>query len=149
MLNQLAVAKRLNTKSCRISHSTKPGLPNRFTSEKDRKTIRRLCRSVGKDADFRKCMLENSRTYERMESVDRIASEPHEIHNMTPQQRQARFGNQWHPVQTSVVVSNTIPTRQHPELGQAHRARRDHNYTQRATSSPAETPRHKHRNRNC
>ena len=73
------------------------------------------------DADCRKCMQENSRTYETMKSWDQVASEPLKIHEMTPQQRQAQFKNQWYVVQTTAEGSNTIPTRQHPELGQAHR----------------------------
>ena len=70
-----------------------------------------------------KCIQENNRTYETMISRDKVASGPHKIHKITPQQRQARFGNQWHLLQTTAGGSNTIPSRQHPELGQAHCAR--------------------------
>ena len=77
------------------------------------------------DADYRQCMQEFSRAYETMESCDRIASEPQKIHKMTPQQGQPQFGIQWHVVSTTAMGSNTIPTRQHPELGHAHRARMD------------------------
>ena len=56
---------------------------------------------------------------------------------MAPQQRQAEFGNQWYIVRTTAGGSNTIPTRQHPELGQAHRARVDDNATQQVTGGQA------------
>ena len=53
------------------------------------------------------------------------------------QQRQARFENQWHltVVRTTAGASNTIPTRQHPELGQVHRARMECDSRQRVTAS--------------
>ena len=47
-------------------------------------------------------------------------------------QRQARSGNQWHKIQSTSGRSNTIPTRQHPELGQAPCARMNY-FLQRAT----------------
>ena len=75
-----------------------------------------------KDANYRECMQENSRMYETMESWHRIACGPQKIHRMTPQRRQTQFGNQWYIVESTVGGTNTIPTRQHPELGQAHRA---------------------------
>ena len=53
---------------------------------------------------------------------------PQKIHKM-PQQRRAQFGNQLHIVQTTAGGSNTTLMRQHPELGQAHRARVDENST--------------------
>ena len=56
-------------------------------------------------------------------------------HNMTSQQRQEQFGNQWYVVQTTAGGSNTIPTRQHLEVGEAHRARMHYNSTQRATAT--------------
>ena len=40
-----------------------------------------------------------------------------------PDQRQAQLGNQWNDVETTAGASHTVPTRQHPELGEAHRAR--------------------------
>ena len=40
----------------------------------------------------------NSRTHETMEIWNKIANGPYNIHKMTPQQRQARFENQWHLV---------------------------------------------------
>ena len=41
---------------------------------------------------------------------------------MTPQQMQTQFGSQWYAVQTTAGGSDARPTRQHPELGQDHRA---------------------------
>ena len=78
-----------------------------------------------KDADYRKCMHENSCTYETKESSDNIARGLWTYHNMTPHQRQAQFGNQRNVVQTTDGGSSTMPKRQHPELGQVHRARRN------------------------
>ena len=72
-------------------------------------------------------MKENRRTYE---TIDRKLTS--EYHKMAPQQRQERFGNQQHIVQTTAGGSNTIPTRQHPELGQA---RMEYDSTQRVTAS--------------
>ena len=58
-------------------------------------TMRRLCRSLGKDADYQKCAQENSCTNKTMEGWDRIAKVDHrKIHKMTRQQRQAQFGYQ-------------------------------------------------------
>ena len=79
----------------------------------------------------------NNRTYGTMESWDLLASGPQTIHKITPQQRQEQFGNQRCVVQTTAGGSNTIPARHHPELGQAHRARMDCNFTQRATGKQA------------
>ena len=56
---------------------------------------------------------------------------------MTPQQGQAQLENQWHVVQTATGGSNTIPTRQRHELGQAHRARMNHQAEQRVTACQA------------
>ena len=55
---------------------------------------------------------------------------------MTPK-RQTQVGNQWKIVQAAAGGSNSIPTRQHPELGQADRARMNHQSVQRATASQA------------
>ena len=66
-----------------------------------------------------RCMQVNSRTYETMKSRDKVASGTRKTHNMTSQQWQAQFGNQWNVVQTTAGESNTMPTRQHLELGQA------------------------------
>ena len=90
-----------------------------------------------KDADYRQCMYENSRTNETMDSWDKVASAPQKPHSMTPQQRQEQFGNQWYVVQTTTGRSNTTPTRQYPELGQALRARINYQSVQRATASQA------------
>ena len=49
---------------------------------------------------------------------------------MTLQQRQVKFGNQWYIVQTTARGSRTIPTRQNPELGQ--RSPRSHGLRLRA-----------------
>ena len=77
-------------------------------------------------------MQENNRTYETMISWDNIAIGLRESHKMTPQQRQAQFGNQRHVALTAAGGSNTIPMRQHPELGQAHLARLNYQSVQRA-----------------
>ena len=53
---------------------------------------------------------------------------------MAPQQRQAQFGKQWNVVQTTAGGTNTTPTRQHPELGQTHRARMNCQAVQRVTA---------------
>ena len=83
-------------------------------------------------------MEEKNRTYETMEIWDLIASVPQKIHEMTSQQRQEQFGNQWYIVQTTTGGSNTLPTRQHLEVGQAHRARMGMDYnTQRTTAGQA------------
>ena len=80
------------------------------------------------DADYkRKCMQENSRTDETMESWDQVASRPFRTATK-------RFGNQGHIVHTTSGGSNTVPTR-HAELGQAHRARMKYDSTQRVTAS--------------
>ena len=68
-----------------------------------------------------------------MESLDQIARVHKKIHRMTTHQLQTQFENQWYSVQTTAIRSNTIPTRQHPQLGQAHRDRTTCNSTQRAT----------------
>ena len=60
-----------------------------------------------------------------------------------PQQRLAQFGNRWNVVQTTAGGSNTTPTRQHRELGQAHRARMKCQSMQRVTASQA-APLRKH-----
>ena len=86
-----------------------------------------------KDADRRNCTQENNRTHETMESWDQVAYGRRKTHNMLPpQHRQAQFGNQRYVVQTTAGGSNAIPTRQHRDLGQAHRARMDYHSTQRA-----------------
>ena len=96
--------------------------PRSITSEKHRNSNFAGCAERWeKGADYRECMQENSRTYETMESWHRIACGPQKIHRMTPQRRQTQFGNQWYIVENTVGGTNTRPTRQHPELGQAHR----------------------------
>ena len=93
-----------------------------------------LCREMKKrDADDRKCMQETDRTYETMDSWGEIARGPRKNHTITA-------GALWEPVvffQTTAGGSNTIPTRQHPELGQAHRARLNCQSAQRVTGSQA------------
>ena len=56
-----------------------------------------------KDATYRKCMRENIRTYETMNSWDTIAKIRKKTHNLAPQQRQAQLGNQWNVNQTQSV----------------------------------------------
>ena len=108
------------------------------TPEKHRKSKSQVVQiDETKVADFRKCMQEDSRTYETMEGWDRIACGPQKIHKMTPQQRQARFGRKWHFVQSTAGGSNRRPTRQDPELGQADTTRMDCDSAQRVTSSQA------------
>ena len=58
---------------------------------------------------------------------------------MTPHQRQAQFGNECHVVPTTATGSNTVPTRQHPELGQAHRGRMYYRTAQMVTTWPSRT----------
>ena len=96
-------------------------------SEKHRKTSRRLCRKMGKTRRSPcECMQENSRTCETMESWDQMARWPCEkVHKHDAAVRQAQFGNQWYIFRTTAGGSNTIPGRQHLELGQASRARID------------------------
>ena len=96
--------------------------PRSIISEKHE--IRKLCRETG---ESRRLPQENRRTH-ALESRDQDAS-GQKTHKTTPQQRQAQPGNQRHTVQTTAGRSNTIPTRQHPELGQAHRARIDFDST--------------------
>ena len=60
-----------------------------------------------------------------------------EFHKMTPHQRQAQFGNECHVVPTTATGSNTVPTRQHPELGQAHRGRMYYRTAQMVTTGQA------------
>ena len=98
------------------------------------------CAIDWKDANDRKCVQEHDRTYETMESWDKLAEEPRNTHTMTPQQRQANFGNLWYVVQTTAEGSNTIPARQQTEVGQPHRARMDYPSRQRATASQAGSP---------
>ena len=50
------------------------------------------------------------------------------------------FWKQWYIIQTTSGESNTMPTRQHPELGQAHCARMEHDSTQRVTAGQAGHP---------
>ena len=90
-----------------------------------------------KDSNYRKCMQENSRSYGIMESWVKIAKGPRKTHTVTPQQLQANFGNQWYVVQTTAGGSNTVLTRQHPELRHAYRARMNYQSVQRATASHA------------
>ena len=47
-----------------------------------------------KDAVDRKCMQDDGRTYETVESWGEVATVPRKSHIMTPQQGQAHFGNQ-------------------------------------------------------
>ena len=94
-------------------------------------------------------MQENSRTYETLEGIYQIASGPQKTDRMTPQQRQAQFGNPWYIDLTTAGGSNTIPTRPHPELGQSRRARIDYNSAQRATLAKQEYLLHRHSNRDC
>ena len=61
---------------------------------------------------------------------DPVASRPQ---NSTQRNAAAEAG----ALRTSVGGSNTIPTRPHPELGQAHRARMDLDSAQRATVGQA------------
>ena len=82
-------------------------------------------------------MQEHSRMYETIERWDNIARRPRKSHKMTPQQRQAQFENQWNVVQTMSGGINTTPTRQHRELGQAHRARMNYQTVLRATACQA------------
>ena len=67
-----------------------------------------------KEADYRKC------TQERQSHSRNWTSE---ADNMTPQPRLAQFGEQRNHVQTTAGGSHATTSRQHPELGQAHRAR--------------------------
>ena len=78
-----------------------------------------------------------------MISWDNIAIGLRESHKMTPQQRQAQFGNQRHVALTAAGGSNTIPMRQHPELGQAHFARLNYQSVQWAQAKQ-EVPARKH-----
>ena len=71
-------------------------------------------------------MQENSRTYETMESWDRIARGP-QTHSIKDAATKTNM--------ESLVPSNSTPTRQHPELGHAHRARMEYDTTQRVTAS--------------
>ena len=73
---------------------------------------------------------ENNCTFETMRSWDKVATQFGDIHKMTPQQGQAQFGNWWNVVQTTAGGSNTMPTRQHPELGQARRDRMNYQSAQ-------------------
>ena len=90
-----------------------------------------------KDADDRQCTQETSRTYENMESWDKSQVDLGTTHKMIPQQRQAQFGNQWNVYRTTAGGSKTRPTRQHPELRHARRARMTYQAEQRATPGQA------------
>ena len=90
------------------------------------------------DADSRKCMQESNRTYENHDKLGQCRKRTWENQQKTPQQKQDQFGNHWNVIQTTAAGRpNTIPTRQHPELGQAHRARINYQSVQRATASQA------------
>ena len=117
-LKQFAVSKRKNTMSCGNTHQI---AKHHFRKAK-KQQFAGCAERWEKDAVYPECMQENSRTYETMESWHRIACGPQKIHRMTPQRRQTQFGNQWYIVESTLGGTNTIPTRQHPELGQAHRA---------------------------
>ena len=62
---------------------------------------------------------------------------------------QARYGNRSHLVQATAGGSNTMPTRQHRELGQARRARMEYDSTQCWVLAKQEVlvPKHKNRER--
>ena len=87
-------------------------------------------------------MQEDSRTHETMESWDNITKGPRKTHTMTLQQRAVEI---LAPVgmlfKLSAEGSNTITTRLHLQLGQAHRARMDYQSVQRVTASQAQRPR--------
>ena len=80
----------------------------------------------------------NGRTHETMKSWDQIATGPHKNHPMSPQQRQAQFGDLWYAVQTISGGPYTILTLQHPDFGQAHRTRMGSHSLQGATASQTE-----------
>ena len=80
---------------------------------------------------------ESSRMYETMGSWENIAMYFGKNTKGRHSRRQAQFGNQWNVVQTTAGGCNTIATRQHPELGPAHRARMNHQSVQRATARRA------------
>ena len=104
-------------------------------TENDSQIVPKEC----KNADYRKCVQENSRTFEANGElgsklrVDQRTS----TKRRRSKGRRTQFGKQWHFVHTTAEGSNTIPTRQHLELGQDPRARTDRHSTQRATGSQA------------
>ena len=114
----------------------KPIKPRYIISEKStEKQLAGCAERWVNDADYRKCMQANSRTYGTIESLD---SRKQTSENQ-PNDTAAKAG----AVRKSVVHcshhSQRIPTRQHPQLGQAHRARMDCNSTQRVTVSKTES----------
>ena len=123
----------LNPESTNISNRTAshPKSTNRSNSE--------VVHKHGYPRKTRSCMQEHRRAYEAMDSWDKVAHGPRIPPQMTPQQKHTQFGNQWNVVQTAAGGSNTIPTRQHPKLGQAHRARMDKQSGQRVTADQAGT----------
>ena len=73
-----AMAKRTITRACRNSQSRKSRLSSRKASfrKPQRKHVEGCAGRWEKDADCRKCVQENSRAYETMESWDQVARGP-------------------------------------------------------------------------
>ena len=70
----------------------------------------------------------------RLASVKKaVATSKNPQHDATA--KTGAIWNPWNVVQTTVGGSTTTPTRQHPELGQAHRARMHYHSMQRATAN--------------
>ena len=88
-----------------------------------------------KDTDYRKCMHEECRTQHRKWTWENPQHD-------AEAKAQAQIGNQWNVVKSTAGGSDTIPTRQHPEHGQAHRARM--NYQCAGRVAKQEIPLRKH-----
>ena len=100
-----------------------------------------------KEANSRKCMQEHSRTCETMTSWDTIASGPRK----NPQNDST--GKAGRSLGTSIMLrklqleSNTIPARQHPEIGHAYCARINFNRCSGRPPTKQEVPTRKHSDR--
>ena len=140
-IKQFAMVKREEHEARWISHSRKLGLSSRkapFPKSTDN-SFAGCADGWGKFADYHKSMRENNGTYETNESWE--AS--------TTRENDAAKGRRDSGISgtflTTVGGSDTIPTRQHPELGQAHRARMEHVSTQRVAAGQAgSSPKHQH-----
>ena len=136
-LQRFAVACR-DKRSDKAPQSSKPRSSNRrasITSEKHKKSNLQVVQIDGRKTQtvVSACKKIAARTKPRTAGTTSQV-ELGKPTKMTLQQRQAQFGKQWNVVQTTAGGTNTIPTRQHPELGQTHRARMNCQAVQRVTA---------------
>ena len=124
-LKLITMVKRRMKRACRRQ-------PQSIISGKHKKNIEGCPDRFEKRYRLSSVHARKSRNDETMESRYRS-----QMYNMTQQQKKNRMWNQWFVFQTTAGGSNTMPSRHHSGLGQAHRARMNSQSVQRTTASQA------------